>query len=82
MHILDEMSVSARQHILAVIVGGLVPVRVEKASEQRVPGVDLVIHSPRRDPFVRLKTASEPDFAAGIVRRREELLMDQIQRHL
>ena len=81
MHILDQMSVSARQHIYAVIIRGLVPVRVKKAPEQRVPGVYLVIHSARRDPFVRLKTASEPDFAARIVGSGKELMMHQVQRH-
>ena len=75
------MSVSARQHIYAVIIRGLVPVGVKKAPEQRVPGVDLVIHSARRDPFVRLKTASEPDFAARVAGRGKQLMMHQVQRH-
>src|SRR2546426_12673644 len=35
-HILDEMSVGARQDILAVIVGRLVPMGVKKTPEQRV----------------------------------------------
>src|SRR5207249_10431732 len=79
MHILDQMSVSARQHIHAVIISGLVPVRVKKAPEQRAPGVYLVIHSARRDPFVRLKTASEPDLAARTVGSGKEWRMQQVQ---
>ena len=81
MHFLDQMSVGACQDIHAIIIGGLVPVGVEKVSEQRVPGVYLVIHSARRDPFVRLKTASEPDFAARVVGRGKQLMMHQVQRH-
>ena len=38
-HVLKEMSVSARQDILAVIVSWLVPVGIKIAPEQRVLGV-------------------------------------------
>src|SRR5207249_11915302 len=80
MHILDQMSVSARQHVYTVIIRGLVPVRVKKAPEQRVPGVYLVIHSARRDPFVRLKMASEPDYAVRIVGGGKEWMMRPVDR--
>ena len=81
MHVLNEMAVGARQHVHAVIIGGLVAIRVEEASEQRMLRIDLVIHSACRDPFVRLKAASEPHFAARIVRFWEQLLIDQVHRH-